>query len=574
MEKIMRTALNLITATATFGLLASTVFAIETPDAGRLLRESTPLPALAPPLKKPVIETPADKTQQPLPESIKIHVTGFSYSGNTLFTAKELNVIMAPVVGKEMTLLELGKAVERITQAYRRKGYILATATIPPQVIKSGQPVKVEIIEGKLEEITLKTTPVETRTPRRLLDQYSNRIEKGKPVNADSLTETAMLLNELPALQTRIVLEPGKEVGSTKATLEVTEGKPYSVSLFTDNYGNYSTGYYRVGAGLELYSPFHLGDRLSIRGQSSTSGDTQSVGAGWNVPVNSYGTRIAMDYSWVRYKLGRSFESLDANGDAHGFNLTIIQPLVRRSNLILNAILAGEGRLLDDRINSVASVNKRHTASVQAGVNLYAADSLLTTGYTSFNVTYTGGVLRFGNNDAKANDQDATAGLHTEGAYHKISGSLSRSQAIYNDLSLFASISGQWSDKNLDSAEQLSIGGPTAVRAYPVGEASADQGMITTAELRYLLPKLEPLPGRVQLAGLFDHGYARINTKPLPGATSNIRHLYGAGFGVNWQWDDFISLKTSVAWRQGELPTSDNTSGDKPTVYFQAVVRY
>lgn len=570
----MHTALKLITGTAAFTVLASTTFAVDIPDAGRLLRESSPPPTLAPPQQKPVIEKPADRSQQPLPGTIRVQVAGFSYSGNTVFTTEELNRIMAPAVGKELTLSELEQAVGQITQAYRAKGYILVVATIPPQSLKSGQPIKVEILEGRLEEINLKTKPSETRTPKSLLERYRQRITTGKPVDADRLTETAMLLNELPALQTRIVLEPGKEPGGTQATLEVTESKPYSVSLNTDNHGNYATGYYRVGAGLELYSPFKLGDRLSIRGQSSTSGDTQSVGANWSVPVSASGTRVAFDYSWVGYELGRSFKTLEAKGDAHGFNLAVIQPLVRRTNLSLNAVLVGEGKLLDDRINSAALINKRHTASGQAGLNLYSADNLLTSGYTSFNVTYTGGTLGFDNNDAKVNDQDATAGLHTEGAYHKISGSLSRSQTIYDDLSLFAAVSGQWSNKNLDSAEQLSLGGPTAVRAYPVGEASADLGVISTAELRYLLPKLGPLPGRVQLAGLFDHGYAEIDAKPLVNATRNLRHLYGTGFGVNWQWDELISLKTSVAWRMGEMPTSDNSEGKKPTVYFQAVVRY
>ena len=113
------------------------------------------------------------------------------------------------------------------------------------------------------------------------------------------------------------------------------------------------------------------------------------------------------------------------------------------------------------------------------------------------------------------------------------------------------------------------------MRAYPVGEASADQGMITTAELRYQLPKLEPLPGRVvQLAGLFDHGYAQTDAKPPAGSSRNVRHLYGAGFGVNWQWEQYLTLRTSVAWRMGELPTSDNVNGEKPTVYFQVMMRY
>ena len=569
----MRIALKMITGTTVFGLFVSTAFAVDIPDAGRLLRENTPPPTLTPSQQKPVIETPATQPKEPLPGTIRVLVTGFSYSGNTIFAADELNRIMAPVVGKELTLAELEQAVERITQAYRAKGYFLATASLPPQAIKPGQPIKVEILEGRLEEINLKTTPSDTRTPKSLLERYRNRIATGKPVNSDELTETALLLNELPALQTRIVLEPGKELGGTRATLEVNEGKPYSVSLFSDNYGNYATGYYRVGAGLELYSPFRLGDRLAVRAHSSTSGDTQSVGANWSVPVSASGTRIALDYSWVRYELGRSFKSLDAHGDAHGFNLAVIQPLVRRTDLYLNAMLAAEGKLLDDRIDSVDLKNQRHIVNGQAGIVLYAADSLLNGGTTSFNATYTGGVVGFDNTDAEAIDQGAT-GLRTKGDYHKIGGSLSRSQVIYGDLSLYTAISGQWSNTNLDSAEQFSLGGPGAVRAYPVGEASADRGMITTAELRYLLPTLGPLPGRLQVAGLFDHGYAEINAKPLAGTARNLRHPYGAGFGVNWQWDELISLKTSVAWRMGELPTSDNTDGSKPTVYFQAMMRY
>jgi hemolysin activation/secretion protein len=112
------------------------------------------------------------------------------------------------------------------------------------------------------------------------------------------------------------------------------------------------------------------------------------------------------------------------------------------------------------------------------------------------------------------------------------------------------------------------------VRAYAPGEASADRGMITTAELRYLLPRLNPVPGRVQLAGLFDHGYAEINTDPLSGTTDNLRHMYGAGFGVNWLWGSLVSLKTSVAWRLAKAPASGASGGDNPMVYFQGVIRF
>lgn len=160
---------------------------------------------------------------------------------------------------------------------------------------------------------------------------------------------------------------------------------------------------------------------------------------------------------------------------------------------------------------------------------------------------------------------------NSEGIYHKIGGSLSRSQTVWGDVSLYAGINGQWSSANLDSSEQFSIGGPTGVRAYAPGEAGASLGMITTTELRYLLPKFGLLPGRLQLSGLFDHGYAVINANPLAGA-ANERHLYGAGFGVSWQWEQWLSLKSSVAWRLGDEPASG--SGDKPMLYVQMVGRF
>ena len=107
-----------------------------------------------------------------------------------------------------------------------------------------------------------------------------------------------------------------------------------------------------------------------------------------------------------------------------------------------------------------------------------------------------------------------------------------------------------------------------------MGEAGADIGMITSVELRYLLPTLMNLPGRLQLTGLFDYGYAELNAQPLPGSSSTIRHLYGAGFGVNWLESDLLTLRTSVSWLLGEAPTSDNTNGGKPTVYFQVGLKY
>ena len=407
-----------ITLTTTISLAA------DIPDSGRMLRESTPPAMAAPHREQPVILVPSEPVRATPGDSIKFLVTSFVFNGNKAFSTQELNRLMAPVFGKELNLRELEQAVANITHAYVSKGHFLATAIIPPQTIKPNQPIRVDILEGVLEGIELKTSPSETRVPRYLLERYRNRIEAGKPAEEINLIETSMLINELPALQSRIVLEPGKELGGTKGTLEVTEGKPYRIQFGADNYGAYSTGYYRVNSSLELFSPFRLGDRLTLRGQSSTSGDTQNAGVNWSVPVASYGATIALDYSWVRYELGRSFSSLNANGDAHGFNLMFTQPLVRRSYLVLNSFLAGDGKLLDDRIgtpDNTVNMKRRHLISGQAGLILSAEDTLLGGGSSTFSVSYDGGMVGFDDDAAKLLDQ-GVSGLQTQGNFSKISG--------------------------------------------------------------------------------------------------------------------------------------------------------
>ena len=383
-----------------------------------------------------------------------------------------------------------------------------------------------------------------------------------------------MLVNELPGISSRIVLEPGTASGATKAVLEVKEDKIWGFSLDSDNAGNYSTGYYRVGTSLELYSPLHLGDRLDLRFQSATGGDSQNFRFGYGLPINRYGTRLDLNYSLINYRLGRSYQSLDASGNAHDAGLTISHPLLRSRTLAFNATLGVNGKILEDLVKISSIDNSRHTVSAQAGFNGYLIDdALLTEASTFFFLGYTAGWLGFDNQQAMQNDQTQN-GLHTEGRYSKLAANMGRTQNIGAGFSLFGSLNGQWGDKNLDSSEQISLGGPNAVRAYPVGEASGDLGIIFSAELRYTLPGLGPIPGNIQLSGFVDQGYAEIDAKPLAGERNNIRNLLGVGFGVNWFESGNFLAKSSVAWRLSGPPISDNTEGKKPAVYFQVVKRF
>jgi hemolysin activation/secretion protein len=550
------------------------VFAADLTDSGRILRESTPPPDLMPMRKPPVFNIPEQQEGMVEQGGVRIIVSGFRFSGNSAITTQELERLVKGYQGRELTLSELHKIADLVMQLYRTRGYFLARAFIPAQTLKQGESIVIQVVEGNLEELKIQTSPPATRTPRWLMDGLASGVTIGSVVEDDSLTRASMLLNELPAISSRIVLEPGEKAGGTKAVIEVKEDKGWGLAFDADNAGNYSTGYYRVGASFELYSPLHLGDRLDLRFQSATGGDSQNLRFGYGVPVNRYGTRLDLNYSWVSYQLGRSYQSLDASGTAHDIGLTLSHPLLRSRFAVLNSTLGVNGKLLEDLIKSSAIDNSRHTVSVQVGLNGYLLDDLFTTdASTFFSAGFSWGQLDFDNQQAMQSDQ-AQNGLHTKGGYSKLAVTMGRTQNLFAGFSLYGSLNGQWGDKNLDSSEQLSLGGPNAVRAYPVGEASADLGVVFSGELRYLLPKLGPLPGNIQLSGFVDQGYAEIDAKPLSGEHNNIRNLTGTGFGFSWFDANNFLVKTSVAWRLSAPPTSDNTEGTKPTVYFQMIKRF
>lgn len=546
---------------------ASTLYATTPPDAGQLLMESTPPPSLIPQKEAPTFQKPETVKEQ-APEGALVRVTGFHFIGNTLFSSEELAQLMANCIGKEMTFAGLTDASTTITNAYRKKGYFLASLFFPPQTVTPGMPITIEIIEGILENIAVKTIPMNTRIRKSLLESYARQVPGQQPLEEGSLTSMVMKTNELPNISSRILLEPGSRPGYTKATLEVSEGRPISFSFDIDNYGNPPTGENRVGSTMELYSPLHLGDQFTLRLQTSTTGDLQNMLAGYTVPLTPYGTRIGVNYNYLTYRLGGLFKTLNAEGDAHNLTFALTQPLIRQRNLLMNATVAAEGRGLNDRIGST-SRNRRHTTSWQAGITSIQKDRILGGGSTSLSLGIIGGRLDINDSETLSIDQ-LSSGLHTNGSYSKLTMALARNQTIAHGLALYAGAYGQWSNKNLTSSEQLSLGGPSAVRAWQRGESYGDRGVVATVEMSYLISSIGELPGTVQLITFVDHGYALLHAKPTPDTDDNSRNLTGAGIGIKWFNAANYNLQATCAWKiAGESEPSDT-----PMIFVQAVKRF
>jgi hemolysin activation/secretion protein len=100
----------------------------------------------------------------------------------------------------------------------------------------------------------------------------------------------------------------------------------------------------------------------------------------------------------------------------------------------------------------------------------------------------------------------------------------------------------------------MSLGGPSAVRAYPVGEAGGDEGWMTQLELRYTTGAWAPYV-------FADAGETSTNAKPWAAGT-NKRNISGAGVGTRYTSGGW-SVDAVLAWRtDGGKPQSDTQASD------------
>ena len=535
------------------------------------MRESSKMPTMP---KKPIdtpIEQPPLKKPMATQSNLRVTVRSFNFSGNSQFPASTLQPLLSHYTNRELSFTDLQQAAAVITDYYRNEGFLVAYAYLPEQTLEHGQ-VELAIFEGRLDDQHLKGQGItllnDTRINKRVLQNFLNTLPKGSMITESNMNRLSLQLNQLPGINAKVVLAPGKETGSSSLAVKIKEAPLITGYGSTDNYGLYSTGYYRFDGGVSINDPLGLGDQLNLRAQTTETGNAVAGWADYNMALNGYGTRLGVNFAQLDYTLGRNFTPLQANGLARTAGTTLTQPLLLKRNAQLSGFAHYEHRWMQDNLDLFGRHNDRELNVMSFSFAGALTDSWLTEmAVTQAFINVAAGQVDFTNRQAYLVDQ--ATGLNTSGGYHKFYWLLNRTQTMWGPVSVYANFQGQVAGKNLDSSEQISLGGPYNIRAYPVGEGSADEGWQFNGETRYRLPAIPYLPGYLQLIGFIDTGYARVNAQPLPGDFHNSQHLTGYGFGINWLEAAGFSLRTSLAWRDsGKQPSADPTASG-PMGYFQ-----
>lgn len=515
------------------------------PDAGRILQELTPPPSAPRPSPGIDIQTPVPAVTPP--GGVKMSLRSVRFSGNTVFTAQALQSALGAIEGRSFDLAGLRELAQRVAAYYRQAGYPFVYAYLPPQPITDGT-LHIEIIEGRYGEVTATGDPALAAKAQKFL----NKLKPGSVIESSSLERSALILGDQPGIKATSVIRPGRAHGTGDLDVQVARSNPYSGEVGLDNYGNYYSGQIRGRAALNVNSPFLLGDQISLQALYTES-DLWLGRVGYSAPLGGGGLRGNLGYAQTSYTLSNGFEG--NTGVARISSAGVSYPFVRSQNSNLNASAAWQYKNLYNSFNFGNITERYSSTTLPLGLSFDHRDAVGGGGITYGTLVWTYGNL---------NKPDPVR----KGGFSKFNLDLMRLQALPANWTLFLRFSGQLASKNLDSSEKMFLGGPTSVRAYPLGESSGDEGWLAQVELRYRMGEFSPYV-------FYDHGRVKVDARPhqvmLP---SPDQERAGAGVGLRYESGRW-SLNGTLAWRtKGGPSTSDTHNDPRPRAWLAAGYKF
>ncbi len=541
---------------APFSLVAQTL-----PDAGRLLREQPKAPPILPAAPQPKLQ-PKAPDQEAAKSGSTVLVKAFRIEGATLIPVEELQSQVQSAIGKELSVFQLRGVANMLVAYFAQKGF-LAQALIPPQDVNQGV-VLIKIVEGKRGSLEINNQGQRVKTAR-VQGFIDHRLAQGDFMNLNALGESITLLNEQPGVDVKATLKPGSAAGQTGLVVNAADRPLTSFNLGLSNNGSRGTGEIQALGSATLNNPLGWFDAATLMVVKS---DGSSFGLlSYSLAVGDSGLRLGASASDLRYTVTQSsLRATDAHGTADTAGLNGMYPLYRLANVSLNLSANLDTKHLHD-FTVAGETDHRRVDTSTLGLDGTLLDGLGGGGATTFGVAYVNGQSHESNAAAIAADDASRQSL---GGFSKLKFKLERQQKLQGSWELSAKLRGQFAFDNLDSSERFSLGGADGIRAYPAGEAGADEGWLLS--LDFSRPINDKLRGSVFL----DTGHVQVNHTTWTGwdaGNPNLRNQYqlsGVGVGLDWKLNQNFALTATVATKLGSNPgrsvTGDDTDGTHQNV--------
>ena len=381
----------------------------------------------------------------------------------------------------------------------------------------------------------------------------------GSLFRVDKLSSAVLKLNELGGVEADACVQAGSAPGTSDVVLSLKRKPVVKADVQLDNYVVRYTGPYEIQGSLGLEGAFRHGERIGFNAGYSGNVDwygSRQLGMYANVPLTPGGLSVVGAVNWADYRSLEQFTADNYTGFYTSGLLGLNQVLWRRPRSGLSARLVGTLNHYEDSVFNAITYDNRTSAVGRLSLLGDFQDQVFGENSPSFNaaqLTFSFGELSRANQFASYYPGDG--------------GTLGKANLSFNRLQTFAgwpgfslSLQGQYqvAFSNLNVAEELSLGWPNGVRAYPPGEVLGDTGLVGQLTARYeLLPDRRVDNDRRRLAfkAFLDGGYVWRWSNPFQSTSTYYPGelgLWGPGLGVEWGRDRDYSVSIDVAWPLGQ----------------------
>lgn len=478
-----------------------------------------------------ILSDPLDRRELPPPGGPTLLLKSIVFEPASAFLSDaELEQIAARYRGKQVDFSQISALVRDVNDLYEAKGIVTAAAILAPQTLDDGR-LQVRLVEGQVGNVAL----VGEHKTKNAFVFDRVRFSKGTTVDIPTASKDIQRFNATNRAQLRMLLQPGAAFGYTDLLLGITEPPAQELEFYFDNEGVESTGKAQLSALYRRYGLLGIDDTLL--GYVSVNEGSKSATVRYEFPVNTYGTRVALDVTASDVSvIGGPTRVLNIKGDSKSANLSVSHPLFVDDRWTILGTAAAFYGTSSSRASSVALVDSE-TIKYAPGVTLsYAGDNGVVT-------TQIQGIF------AKADDKIAGASRDI----FLLAGTINGHYHFGNGLSLVGTGAWQHTDSKLVPGNLLfQIGGPTTVRGYPSDGIAGDSGYYASLELhrQFTMPDGQSLDGFV----FTDFGSV---FSTFPRQTD----LLSAGIGTSYDINKDMRLSVSVA-----APLKDSLSNQSDYV--------
>lgn len=435
-----------------------------------IIDQSSVLQRYEPPLRRPPtlgITLADDVAGVPAAELERVRFVfrGVELEGAETLHTSLLTPLFAGLVGREITLLELKRAVDGIERVYRDHDYF-AAAVVPPQDFGDGV-VRVIVYESFIRDVVIEGDIEGVRNLRERLQPYIDRTVEMRPVRVSKLIRYALLMTDLAGLTvnaefSKIVDDPG--AGLLTLTIDFS---PRALRARLDNFASDDIGPLELAGNARFNSAFGFFEWTDGLAVTNPADPEELVVAklSQHVPFGPGG--FAAGYDYARIWSNPEDDEADIHAETTQADLYLDYAVLRaiERNLIARVTLSGKDTAVDVDGNPVVRQRKRW-ASIGATYD----DTIL--GVTAIaNAAYAHGI----------DGLDATGGDNNDYSFATADGRLSKD--LTDTVSALFQFTGQYAFTELPSAVNFTLGGETFGRAFQSGAIAGQSGYAASFEI-------------------------------------------------------------------------------------------